>query len=309
MTRARGAAPVGYQAGAAPRSRGGRPLCRRLVFGAVLLAVAAPFLAARAGDEGPARPLRVCADPDNLPFSNERGEGFENKLAELVARELGTAVAYTWWPDRRGFIANTLRVGRCDVVMGVPNGYELVRWTRPYYRSTYVFVSARDGEFRVRSWDDPVLGRARIGVVAGTPPGDALVRKGLIRNVVSYRLTIDLTSEHPGQIVEDVAGGRIDVAIVWGPIAGYFARKQRVPLDVVPVPALPELPVPLTYEISMGVRRADVERQRTLDEILDRKQAEVSKILLAYGVPTVEGPLVRKPEEIKRGVVGERYQQ
>jgi len=280
-----------------------------LVFGFVMVAVGAPLLSAPARAEAPTRQLRVCADPNNLPFSNDKREGFENKIAEVIARELGADVSYTWWPDRRGFIRNTLRAERCDVVMGVPNGYDLVRWTTPYYRSTYVFLYAKDGEFRVRSWDDPVLRRARIGVVAATPPGDALVRKGLIRNVVSYRLTIDLTAEHPGQIVEDVAAGRIDVAVVWGPIAGYFAKAQRVPLDVVPVPEIPDLAVPFTYEISMGVRKADVDRQRELEEILDRNHVEVRKILEAYGVPMVDGPLVRKPEELKRGVVGERYRQ
>jgi quinoprotein dehydrogenase-associated probable ABC transporter substrate-binding protein len=269
----------------------------------------APLLPVRAGEETQAKQLRVCADPNNLPFSNDKLEGFENKLAELVARELGALATYTWWPDRRGFIRNTLRAELCDVVMGVPNGYDLVRWTTPYYRSTYVFVYARAGEFRVRSWDDPSLRRARIGVVAATPPGDALVTKGLIRNVVAYRLTIDLTTERPGQMVEDVAAGRIDVAVVWGPVGGYFARHQRVRLDVVPVPEIAGLGVPFTYEISMGVRKGDRERQAQLEEILDRKRAEIRTLLDAYGVPLVDGPLVRKREEIKRGVVGERYDQ
>ena len=283
----------------------------RLAVALVLLigAANAPLLPVRAGEETQAKQLRVCADPNNLPFSNDKLEGFENKLAELVARELGALATYTWWPDRRGFIRNTLRAELCDVVMGVPNGYDLVRWTTPYYRSTYVFVSARAGEFRVRSWDDPILRRARIGVVAATPPGDALVTKGLIRNVVAYRLTIDLTTERPGQMVEDVAAGRIDVAVVWGPVGGYFARHQRVRLDVVPVPEIAGLGVPFTYEISMGVRKGDRERQAQLEEILDRKRAEIRTLLDAYGVPLVDGPLVRKPEEIKRGVVGERYDQ
>ena len=277
----------------------------RLVIGLALLFTTSGASSDLARAEGQ---FRVCADPNNLPYSNEKHEGFENKIAELFAKELGASPGFTWWPDRRGFIRNTLRAGQCDVVMGVPNGYDQVRWTRPYYRSTYAFVSARNGQFHVRSWDDPVLRNARIGIVAATPPADALVKKGLIGNVVSYRLTIDYTSEYPGEIVDHVAAGKVDIAIVWGPVAGYFAKKQSVPLDVVPVPELPGLDIPFTYEISMGVRKGDKERQAQLDDILTRKQGEVRKILEDYGVPLVEGPLVRKPEETRRGVVGERYQ-
>ncbi len=281
---------------------------RRLVLALTLLAASGAVLAGGASAQGRANQFRVCADPNNLPYSNEQLEGFENKLAELIAKELGARPTYTWWPDRRGFIRNTLRANLCDVVMGVPNGYDQVRWTRPYYRSTYVFVYARSGEFRVRSWDDPVLRKARIGVVAATPPADAMIRKGLIQNVVSYRLTIDLTTEYPGEIVDHVAAGKIDVAAIWGPVAGYFAKKHSVPLEVVPVSEIPGLGVPFSYEISMGVRRGDRERQAQLDEILVRKEPEIRRILEDYGVPLVEGPLARKPDEVKRGVVGERYQ-
>jgi len=279
------------------------------ILAAVALFVAlSMLLPADSPAQGSRATLRVCADPNNLPYSNERLEGFENKIVELIAREFGATPVFTWWPDRRGFIRNTLRANQCDVVMGVPNGYDQVRWTQPYYRSTYAFVYARNGDFQVRSWDDPALRRARIGVVAATPPGDAMIKKGLMGNVVSYRLTIDYTTEYPGQIVDDVAAGRVDVAIVWGPVAGYFAKKQKVPLDVVPVPSIPGLDSPLTYEISMGVRKGDRERQEQLDGVLSRKQAEIRTILEEYGVPLVAGDLVRKPEERKQGVVSERYQ-
>jgi len=274
---------------------------------ALLVGVSTVF-AGGVSAQGRTNQFRVCADPNNLPYSNERLEGFENKIAELVAKELGARPTYTWWPDRRGFIRNTLRANLCDVVVGVPNGYDQVRWTRPYYRSTYVFVHARNGGFRVRSWDDPALRDARIGVVAATPPADALIRKGLIQNLVSYRLTIDYTTEYPGEIVDHVAAGKIDVAIVWGPVAGYFAKKQSVPLEVMPVPEIQGLGVPFSYEISMGVRKGDGERQAQLDEILVRLEPEIRKILDDYGVPRVEGPLARKPDPVKRGVVGERYQ-
>jgi mxaJ protein len=252
--------------------------------------------------------FRVCADPNNLPYSNDRLEGFENKIAALFASDLGTTPSYTWWPDRRGFIRNTLRANQCDVVMGVPNGYDQVRWTTPYYRSSYAFVFVKEGKFRVRSWDDERLRDARIGVIAATPPADALVKKGLMGNVAAYRLTIDYTTEYPGKIVDDVAAGKIDLAIVWGPVAGYFAKKAAVPLDVVAVPPLEGVPVPFTYEISMGVRKRDKERQEQLEALLRKHQAEITTILAEYGVPLVEGPLARKPDEEKRGVVGERYQ-
>jgi len=276
---------------------------------AVALAVGASLLLPTSAlAQGSRASFRVCADPNNLPYSNERLEGFENKIVDLIARELGATPTFTWWPDRRGFIRNTLRANQCDVVMGVPNGYDQVRWTQPYYRSTYAFVFARDRGFQVRSWDDPALRSARIGVVAATPPGDAMIKKGLMGNVVSYRLTIDYTTEYPGQIVDDVAAGKTDVAIVWGPVAGYFAKKQSVPLEVVPVPPIEGIDSPLTYEISMGVRKGDRERQAQLDAVLARKQTEIRKILEEYGVPLVPGALVRKPDEVKQGVVSERYE-
>ena len=252
--------------------------------------------------------FRVCADANNLPYSNDKLEGFENKIASLFARELGATPTYTWWPDRRGFIRNTLRANQCDVVIGVPNGYDQVRWTTPYYRSSYAFVFVKDGKFQVRSWDDQLLRRARIGVVAATPPADALIKKNLMGNVAAYRLTIDYTTEYPGKIVDDVAAGKIDLAIVWGPVAGYFAKKATVPLEVVVVPPLEGVPVPFTYEISMGVRKRDNARQEQLEALLRKHEAQIVNILREYGVPLVEGPLVRRPDEEKRGVVGERYQ-
>src|SRR5438552_18229721 len=221
--------------------------------------------------QGSRATFRVCADPNNLPYSNERLEGFENKIVELIAREFGATPTFTWWPDRRGFIRNTLRANQCDVVMGIPNGYDQVRWTQPYYRSSYAFVFVKGGKFQVRSWDDDSLRRARIGVIAATPPADALIKKDLMGNVAAYRLTIDYTTEYPGKIVDDVAAGKVDVAIVWGPLAGYFAKKAAVPLEVVVVPPLEGVPVPFTYEISMGVRKRDNARQEQLEALL-RKQ-------------------------------------
>ena len=252
--------------------------------------------------------FRICADANNLPYSNDKLEGFENKIAALFAKDLGATPTYTWWPDRRGFIRNTLRANQCDVVIGVPNGYDQVRWTTPYYRSSYAFVFVKGGKFQVRSWDDDSLRRARIGVIAATPPADALIKKDLMGNVAAYRLTIDYTTEYPGKIVDDVAAGKVDVAIVWGPLAGYFAKKAAVPLEVVVVPPLEGVPVPFTYEISMGVRKRDNARQEQLEALLRKHEAQIVSILQEYGVPLVGGPLVRRPDEAKRGVVSERYQ-
>jgi len=280
--------------------------------GAVVLTFALSLASATRAQQTPGQAasaaFRVCADPNNLPYSNDKLEGFENKIAALFAKDVGTTATYTWWPDRRGFIRNTLRANQCDVVIGVPNGYDQVRWTTPYYRSSYAFVFVKEGKFRVRSWDDERLRHARIGVIAATPPADALIKKDLMGNVAAYRLTIDYTTEYPGKIVDDVAAGKIDLAIVWGPVAGYFAKKAAVPVEVVAVPPLEGVPVPFTYAISMGVRKRDKDRQEQLEALLRKHETQIRTILVEYGVPLVEGPLVRKPDEEKRGVVGERYQ-
>jgi len=286
---------------------------RRIIVLAVVLTFGLSLVSATRAQQAPPgqaanSAFRICADANNLPYSNDKLEGFENKIASLFAKDLGATPTFTWWPDRRGFIRNTLRANQCDVVIGVPNGYDQVRWTTPYYRSSYAFVFVKDGKFQVRSWDDELLRRARIGVIAATPPADALIKKNLMGNVAAYRLTIDYTTEYPGKIVDDVAAGKIDLAVVWGPVAGYFAKKAAVPLEVVVVPPLDGVPVPFTYEISMGVRKRDNVRQEQLEALLQKHEAEIVNILREYGVPLVEGPLVRRPDEEKRGVVGERYQ-
>jgi mxaJ protein len=263
------------------------------------LATAARYVSAPTPDPRPAgRPaLRVCADPNNLPFSNDRGEGFENRLAELVAREMGARVEYTWWAQRRGFWRNTVKAGRCDVVVGVPSDYGPALTTRPYYRSTYVFVTRRGGGAaggaRVRSFDDPALRTARIGVqlvgddYANTPPVTALARRGIVNNVRGYMIYGDYRKPSPpSEIVRAVARREVDVAVAWGPMAGYFARRAGVPLDVVPVAAASDGPAtPFAFDISMGVRRGDEALRDTLDAILTRRRADVGRILDAYGVP------------------------
>lgn len=240
--------------------------------------------------------FRVCADPNNLPFSNRNQEGFENKIAELFARELGSQVVYTWWPQRRGFVRNTLNAGACDVIMGVPEGYDPVLTTQPYYRSTYVFVYPRDAGYHLTSFDDPLLRRLKVGVhligddYANSPPAHALSLHGVVDNVVGYSVFGDYARESPpGQIIKAVATGEVDLAVVWGPIAGYFARKQTVPLTLVPVPANAASPsLPFTYNISLGVRRKDTELKARLDEVLTRQSSAIRKILEEYGVPLVQ---------------------
>ncbi|MDF1503468.1 substrate-binding domain-containing protein [Roseisolibacter sp. H3M3-2] len=246
----------------------------------------------------PRRVLRVCADPNNLPFSNRKEEGFENRLAELVARELGARVEYTWWAQRRGFFRETLNARQCDLVPGVPTALEMVRPTRPYYRSSYVFVQRRDARAPVRSLDDPALASLRVGVhlvgddYASTPPAQALAARGLGRNLVGFTVYGDYAQpDPPARLVEAVADGRVDVAIVWGPLAGYFARRQRVPLAVTPVtPQLDPRSTPQAFDVSMGVRRADAAFADTVNAVLARRRAAVDSILDAYGVPRVARP-------------------
>jgi mxaJ protein len=239
--------------------------------------------------------LRICADPNNLPFSNRRLEGFENRIADLVARDLGAQVRYTWWAQRRGFVRNTLKAGLCDVILGLPEGFDQALITQPYYRSTYVFVTRRDRGLPIRSFDDPRLKRLRVGVqlvgndATNTPPAHALSRRGIVANVVGYTLYGDYSKENPpARIVEAVESGDIDVAAVWGPLAGYFARRSRIPLFVTPVsPAFDPPGLRLLFDIGMGVRRGDVARRDALDGVLRRRRVQIARILEQYGVPTL----------------------
>jgi quinoprotein dehydrogenase-associated probable ABC transporter substrate-binding protein len=239
--------------------------------------------------------LRVCADPNNLPFSNERREGFENKIAELLGREMNLPVEYTWWAQRRGFFRNTLRAGLCDVVIGVPNSFELALTTLPYYRSTYVFISRQEKNLDVRSLDAPVLKELKIGVQmigddgTNTPPAHALAKRGIINNVVGFTVYGDYKQPNPpARILEAVAKGDVDLAIVWGPLAGFFAEKQKTPLRIVPVSPQIDLPyLPFVYDISMGVRRGEDELKARLEKIITNKSGEIEKILNEYNVPRV----------------------
>ena len=245
---------------------------------------------------GGARELRVCADPNNLPFSNRRGEGLENRLAELIARDLGARVRYTWWAQRRGFFRSTLNAGLCDLVPGMPASLEMAWATRPYYRSTHVFVSRRDRNLGIRSFDDPKLRTLRIGVqligddYTNTPPAHALARRGITSNLVGYRVQGDYAEPNPpAAIVDAVARGEVDVAVVWGPLAGYFATRQRVPLVVVPVEPKIDVPfLPFVFDIAMGVRRGDTAFRASVESVLVRRRPEIDRLLAEYGVPRVD---------------------
>ena len=247
-------------------------------------------------------PLRVCSDPNNLPFSNRAGEGFENRIAELVAADLGTSVTYTWWAQRRGFLRETLDAGKCDVVIGLTAGMDAVRTTSPYYTSTYVFLTRKSRGLAIKSFDDAVLRSLRIGVQligddgANSPPAHSLSRRGIVDNLVGYTVYGDYRTDSPAsRIVHAVATGEVDVAAVWGPLAGYFAAQQREPLDIVPVYPRQDGPLPHTYDIAMAVRRDDAARLAQLESFLARRKAEVNAILDAYHVPRVSGPVIDVP--------------
>jgi quinoprotein dehydrogenase-associated probable ABC transporter substrate-binding protein len=253
-----------------------------------------------AGLAAPARSdvLRVCADPNNLPFSNAERQGFENKLAELIAGELGDTLAYTWWAQRRGFVRNTLKAKQCDVVIGVPVGYDLVETTRPYYRSTYVFVSRQDRDLDIGSLDDDRLRQLSIGVHligddgANTPPADALAHRRITGNVKGYMIYGDYRqSSPPSRLIEGVENGEIDIAAAWGPLAGYAAKSSPVPLRITPIEDDGKFaPLKFRFAIAMGVRHGDHALRDRLNEIIARKGSEIRKVLSSYGVPLVDEP-------------------
>ncbi|HEY8050973.1 MAG TPA: substrate-binding domain-containing protein [Ramlibacter sp.] len=233
--------------------------------------------------------LRVCADPDNLPFSRADGSGFENRIAQLIADDMKRPLEYAWLPDRRGFVRKTLGAQQCDVIIGVPAGFERTATTQPYYRSTYVFVERADAP-PVHSFDDPRLASMRIGVqligndLAASPPGAVLARLGDIDNVRGYPIVGDTPSAQ--RAIDALERGEIDGAFLWGPQAGYFARHSAVPLRVAALPA----PAGAHFEfaIAMGVRRGDAQLRERLADFIRRRQPDIDRVLAAYGVPLVE---------------------
>ena len=233
--------------------------------------------------------FRVCADPHNLPYSNTEREGFENKLAELLAKALGKSVAYTWYPNAPGFVRRTLAVYKCDVIMGMPQGDDIVQVTNPYYRTAYTLVykpgNGLDGVDRLT---DPRLQDKHIGIIAGTPPATNMVLDGLIAKAKPYPLVVDTRYDSSAAaMMKDVADGRIDAGILWGPLAGHYARKNGTPITVVPL--LKETNGPrMSYRIGMGVRYSDQQWKRELNQLIRRKQPEITALLQSYGVPLLD---------------------
>jgi len=239
------------------------------------------------------KPLRVCADPNNLPFSNDQRAGFENRIASLLAHDMGTTVEFSWRPQIRGFVRKGLKAGACDVYMGVPVAFGPLLTTAPYYRSTYVMVYRAKGPVHVRSLDDSALRSLRVGVhmigddYQNTPPAQALASRGMTDNVRGYQIVDDYSKPNPqARIIEALERGEIDIAIVWGPFAGYFARRSPTPLTIVPVsPAKDTSGQLFAFDIAMGLRRTDTTLARTLDTLLARERPAIHRILTDYGVP------------------------
>jgi quinoprotein dehydrogenase-associated probable ABC transporter substrate-binding protein len=231
--------------------------------------------------------LRVCSDPNNLPYSNREQQGFENKIADLIAQDLHMEVSYFWYPQREKFFKNTLNSGVCDVVMGVPIGFDETDATRPYYRSTYVFIARRDRDLRIDSFDDPRLKSLRIGVhVLGEqedslPPVHALTSRGIVRNLVGYSIFGNLAEANPAaDLIKAVTNKDVDVAVVWGPLAGYFTQKSGSVLEITPVdgdPMHPELP--LAFDIGIGVREGDAQLKQKLDGEMVKRHDDIQRIL------------------------------
>ena len=258
---------------------------------ALLLAVLA--LAGSCSTAG-RRHLVACADPNNLPFSNAKGEGFENKLAEMIAADLHATLGYVWWAQRRGYVRNTLGERKCDFWPGVASTVEMVATSRPYYRSTYVFVTRAREPLGGLTLDDPRLRRLRIGVqmvgndASNTPPAHALARRGIVANVHGYMLYGDYNRPNPpAEVVRAVERGEVDVALVWGPLAGFFARSSPLPLRLEPVtPWLDAMQWPMQYDVSVGVRKDDAALLREVDGVLARRAGDIAALLRRYGVPS-----------------------
>jgi quinoprotein dehydrogenase-associated probable ABC transporter substrate-binding protein len=232
--------------------------------------------------------LTVCGDPNHLPFSNKEMAGFENRIAQLIADDLNRTLRYHWWPQTIGFVRNTLSVRLCDLVMGVTSVNELLQNTNPYYRSVYTLVYRKEDGLTLHNLDDPALKELRLGVVAGTPPATLLTNYGLMDQVRSYHRTVDTRLYSPAtRAVEDVANGVIDVALIWGPIAGYAAKQQKTTLTVTPLPAKVDT-VPLAFNVSMGLRRREINWKHQLNQQLQKLAPSIEKILLEYDIPLLD---------------------
>lgn len=239
--------------------------------------------------------LRVCADPSNLPFSNQSGEGFENRIAKIIADDLGVPLSYVWFPQVVGFVRNTLRARTCDLVMGAVSGDAIMDTANPYYHTGYMLVTRAADGITARSVADPALADKRFGLIAATPPTDLLLRHGLLAQTRSYALAVDTRFDHPAQqMLHDLAAGEIDVALVWGPIAGYAIKHDGLKLHAVFLQPEPDAPR-LDYRIAMGVRAGEPEWRRRINQAIARHQTEIAAVLSEYGVETVDDEPTPKP--------------
>jgi len=256
----------------------------------ILSACLVSGVAARAqtGEIGDRAQLRICADPNNLPFSNDKGEGFENKTAQLLGEELKLPVSYVFFPQVIGFVRNTLRARTCDLIMGTVAGDDIVQTTNPYYYSAYVAVSRDDKDFDFSDFADPKLHSLRLGVVGATPPVNLLVTHDLLANTKSYALVVDTRYEAPAhQMLEDIANGDVDVGFLWGPIAGYYIKRDKLPLEMAVLPNEPGAPR-MEYRIAMGVRANEPEWRRRINTAILKLQPEITAILRDYGIPLLD---------------------
>lgn len=273
----------------------------QLIIAAALMALAAlPFVGGTTNRAGAAdqaivdlvnrKSLRVCADPANLPFTNEKGEGFENKIAEVIADELKVPVEYTWFPMSTGFVRSTLFSKRCDVIIGYAQGDELVLNSNAYYRSTYAIVTKKGGPLDgIGDLSDPKLADKRLGIIANTPPAYLMARHSLMGKAKPYPLVVDRRFESPQeQMIKDIVSGEIDAGILWGPFAGWLARQSKDPLSVTPVKADAVLSTKMSYGVTLGVRLSDNDWKRQLNTVLRKRRGDIDKVLLDFGVPVLD---------------------
>lgn len=232
--------------------------------------------------------LRVCADPANMPFSNDKGQGFENKIADLLASKLKVAVVYTWFPQAVGFVRNTLGARKCDLVIGFPQGDELVQNTNAYYRSAYALITRADSPLAgVETLADPRLKGKSIGVIARTPPATSMAANGLLATAKSFQLVVDRRHSSPAEeMIAAVASGELEAGVLWGPVGGYYARLSKVPMSVVPLIKEPEGPR-MVFRITMGIRPGEPEWKHQLNDLIAANQNKINAILLDFGVPIV----------------------
>ncbi len=277
-------------------------VCKTIFGGFMAVVVLLTIVAAPASAEQPA--LWVCAEPNNLPFSNDHEQGFENKLAQMVSHDLGRKLQYVWWPPSPTLAQKVFRRGACDVIMGVPSkNYDLALPTQPYYRSTYVFVTRRASGLAISSFNDPSLKTLRIGLHVMddgfTPGAQELAARGIINNVVGFKLVGNMAEHNPSaDLIRAVEKRDVDVAISWGPLAGYFAQRSLVPLELTPVCAASvHSSLPVTFGISMGVRPGEDELRNELNAEITRRRSKIRALLLTYGIPLLENDST--PKECK----------